>query len=456
MPGIGMTLNKIVTHPFGFRLGTWLIQEEMRADEMAEAEKALNEARASRPFIKDIDALEKTVDELKMSNLHAHDVVFNRICEGHDIIGIQGCGDLTMNAWNVAYVNSDLGVDRKSGQKPPVLVCIDQEKEHLAYRTYSCLVKWKSFKGIAGRVTIEEVQFRPKITAGNPNEMVWVRFGNKWLPRGDLIEFAVSNQQVIRDGEIVSVVTTCHQFGDLRHLIQMPNLNPEGPLYPGEPIKHNRRYRPRQYFNRDQEGDIWLGEAFLKDESQNLLRAALSGPVYIDFPPDCNETILRGALNLAGYREVSSALGPLSPGDWRFAHRSLQETVLEIYFKRNTYGWTMIGLSSDNRRILCLACTGKPGKIGYTLEQAAEVLLRAGAHNALLMDEGKDVFQKVRWEDGRLISMIPPARHRLRAVFIIARPCRNLAESDLNDGQQKGGATGDKPPGERSRVDEST
>jgi hypothetical protein len=356
---------------------------------------------------------------VELRTIPAHDSIFHHCYPDHEIVGQQGCGDLTMNAWNVAYVNDALAVNPSSGEKPPVLICLPQEQ--VEYRTYSCLVKWKPSEAGTRRLTIEECRFRRPRQAIETNEMVSVRFGDEWLPRGDSIEFAVSNQQVIRDGQLAPIVTSCHQFGDLRHLLQMPNLNPAGALFPGEPAGGGGHFRPREYFGKEQFGDIWCGEeAFIDDRTQNLLRAALTGPIFLDFPAGSNEKRLRGALSLSGYRETERALEPLTPGAWRFVKRSSQETVVEVFFKRNTYAWSMIGLSPDNRRILCLACNGRPGVTGYTVEQAAEILRSAGAWNALLIDEGADVFQRVRDAGGRLTDMVDRLRRRLRGTFIFA------------------------------------
>jgi hypothetical protein len=413
-----------ITNPFALRQGTWLIQEDMRKDETAEAKIEFEKTRSFAPA-RYRQIFQDTIQEL--DSIKAHDTVFKGNYPDHDIVGMQGCGDLTMNLWNVAYINNNLG------HNPPALVCLHEEEPES--RTYSCLVKWKGSEARAGRVTIEEVMFRRKLAVRNTNEMVGVRFGNKWLPRGDLIDFAVSNQQVIRNGEIVPVVTTCHQFGDLRHLLLMPNLNPKGPLYSGEPPAEKKNsphtgdlltdkdisYHPRLYFGEKQYDDIWLGEeAFLSDTSQNLRRAALTGPIFIPISGREDMPRFRGALNNAGYREISSALQPLSAGDWRFVRRG-QKSVLEIYFKRNVYGWTMIGLSADKRRIISLACTGRAGQTGYVLEEAAELLLRAGATNALLIDEGNDVLQKVQWSGADLVDMVPSQRRRLRSMIIFAR-----------------------------------
>lgn len=432
-----MRLNHTVNtqHDLGMRLGSWLIQADMidaelderRLREIISSTRREQDRRALNEVAKELRSMKKAIEAGRpgmvsdLNQIKSHDLAFRTKHPNYQIIGQQGCGDLTMNFWNVAFVNNSLGV------RSDPLVCL--LGEDLENRAYSCLVKWNTSEGGVRRVTIEELEFERQIRNGHLNETVRLRHGDQMIPRGDLIEFAVSNQQVIREGEIVPIVTSCHQFGDLRHLIQMPNLNPDFQLYPEEEPRENGSYRPRMYFNKEQHNDIWLGEAAFigeaairENSSQNLLRAALAGPIFLDFPPNAHPDRLRGALRLADYEEVSSPLEPLSPGKWRFVRRDRETAVLEIHFKRNTYSWSMIGLSSDNRRILCLACTGQPGKTGYTLEEAAKHLLRAGAWNALLIDEGNDVFQKVRWKkDGELVDIVQPRRHRLRATFIVAR-----------------------------------
>jgi len=417
---IGGEPGDVTTHPFGLRLGTWLIREEMRELEKAEAQQNLDDAYKGNSTEGDIAVLEQTLNELE--TVSSHEKGFADAYPNHEIIGFQGCGDLTMNEWNVAYVNSCLAKGTR-----PALIHLPQEP--LEQRLYSCLIKWKGDKDRPSRLTIQETRFNRLSCVSDTNELVWVRHDESWMPVGDLVEFAVSNQQVIREGNIVPVVTTCSQFGDLRHLLHMPNLNPKEPLYQSEIPKHPNSYRPRQYFNKNQFGDIWLGEEnLLRDTSQNLLRTALFGPVFLDFPPDANEVILRSALERENYEEAPSSLEHLTPGKWRFVSRGPQVTVLEIFFRRNHYGWTMIGLGEDSRRIYCLACKGKPGitggtvTTGYTVEEAAAFLLDLGVRNALLMDEGEDVMQLVKELDGGFTNMVPSRRRRLRALFIFAKP----------------------------------
>lgn len=411
---IGDPSQEPTSDAFALRLGTWLIQEQMRQDERAEAEQALRQAMREQDQ-KRILVLKHTLEELDCVEpdspkyVRAHDAVFLERLNAYKIIGQQGCGDLTMNYWNVAYLNSPLA------NQPPALIHLPDEE--LEVRTYSCLVKWKADGRSQHRMTIQEVKFRRRDLVYETNQIVEIRYDGRWLPRGDSIEFALSNQQVIRAGKIVPVVTTCHQFSDVRHLLQLPNLNPKKPLYIGE------AERERRYFGNPPAGDVWFGErAFIEDASRNLLRAALSSPIKLEFSNVADERRLRGALQLASYHETLDALEPLAPGHWRFIPQKGLAKLVEIYFKRNTYGWTMIGLTQDNTRLLCLAAKGVPGQTGYTLEEAAKILLQAGAWNALLIDEGLDVFQFMRKEDGQLHPIIEPRRRRLRATFTMGVP----------------------------------
>lgn len=411
MPVSGATSpHQKTRHPFGLRLGSWLIRGNTRKEEIRYASEILQKSRGNAsPDV--IEVLERTLEELR--TIPSHDRVFKQKYKDYEIVGQQGCGDLTMNSWNVAFVNNKLA------KKPPALIALPEEP--LELRSYSSLVKWRAADPQSSHMTIQEVKFERWNQKTGANPMVWLWYDDKPLPRGDMIEFAVSSQQIIRDGKLVPLLTTCHQFSDLRHLIQMPNINPNKALYVGESL-------PRTYFGGHKEGDIWLGEkSFLEDirGSGNEIRAALSGPVRLEFPAGADERNLRGALKQAGYEETQNPIVPLEVGCWRFIQGRPQAQLLEIYFKRNTYGWTMVGLSEDRKLLLCLACTGTPGGTGYTLEEAAHIFLKAGAWDALLVDEGADVFQLMINEDGQLVPTITSNRRRLRACFIMAR--RQLA-----------------------------
>jgi hypothetical protein len=116
---IGGAPGQITSHPFGLRLGTWLIQEDQRGNELREAATALAAARRGGRPPQDLDVLERTVQELAPDGIRAHDTVFRENYPDHEIVGHQGCGDLTMNAWNVAFLDCKMGAG--PGRAPPYI-----------------------------------------------------------------------------------------------------------------------------------------------------------------------------------------------------------------------------------------------------------------------------------------------------------------------------------------------
>jgi hypothetical protein len=274
-----------------------------------------------------------------------------------------------------------------------------------------------------------------------------------WKPSGDDIEFAVYGKQVIREGKIVEINRITGEFSDLRHLFRMPNLNPNDKLYIDD------SGYPRYYFGKNQNDNVWFGEAELL-EHPNEQRAACCGPIFLSRlyrGMGASVEQIRGAMGKEGYKEINDTREPLKEGEFRFVQDD--DSLVEVYFSRNKYGWTMIGLSKYG--ILCLASQGNPKEgIGYKLEDAAKELIDIGANSALLIDEGDDVFQiakvghedkpKIRtYESGELDIFIPSSkkkvddknryitvlkRNRLRATFIFAK------KKDENDGNK-----GDSP-----------
>jgi hypothetical protein len=353
--------GQITTDPDGQRLRSWLILEALRAKDLSDAHAKLAPATAAGAS-ETVDVFNKYISE--NSRLAAHDIEFVRVYPDFDIIGQQGCGDLTMNLWNVAYVNSALSPGGR-----PVLIFL--HKEPLASRTYACLVKAKPHDNQRSEVMIEDVRFYAN--AATTNDMVWLKRGGAWAASGDDIEWAVSNQQIIREDTIVNVSRLVHQFSDLRHLLQMPNLNPTNRLFAGDPGL------PRFYFGRATHDAVWLGEAQLINDV-NLQRAAMTGPIFLSRLYEglgASKEQLQGAARHAGYTEVTDPRVELAEKQFRFVPED--DTSVEIYLGRNTYGWTMIGLNEDRNKVLALACEGNPAaQIGHVLEAAANKLRYCG------------------------------------------------------------------------------
>jgi hypothetical protein len=403
------------TDPDEQRLGTSFIDEQAKELEKRNAQQALDRARKALEEAQDKGATEETIKileekigilERRLDFAHAgpaYTKEFSEVYPDHELIGQQGCGDLTMNLWYVAYVNSKL--NGRTMNKPLLYL----QEEPVSERTYTCLVKWKK----PYRVTIEE-DVRFNVLSGAPWQ---VQISGKRAD--DRIEFAVSGKQVIREGKLVDLRGVVHQFADIRHLLQLPTINPKGELFPGDPG------RPRFYYGRFWEDHVWFGEAQLLDD-WNLQRAALVGPVVLNRlykGMGASKEQVEGAMQLAGY---SSPRDPksLQEGEWRFI--PWDDNLVEVYFKRSRYPWGMIGVDRKQERILCLACNGHQGRTGYTLEEAVNLFIDQTRSqgieiwSALLMDEGNDVFQKA-FLDRELKVTVPLRRPQLRASFIVAR-----------------------------------
>jgi len=245
-----------------------------------------------------------------------------------EIIGQQGCGDLTMNLWSVAYINSPL----TPGGKPVLLFL---HAEPIGSHTYPCLVKWKAVENNAPCVSIEDMQFNPNAARVGDLEsqrhIAWVVRGGKPHPVGDQIEFAVSGKPVIRHGKLVNLGRRTRQFTDLRHLLAMANLNPKDG-------------GPRTFFAREQYDDVWFGEAQLLDD-ENLQRAAMVCPVVLSrlyAGLSVSMDHLRARLEATGYSHEPDPTKDLTPGQYRFVPDD--DNLIEIFFLRNMYAWNIIGV----------------------------------------------------------------------------------------------------------------
>lgn len=396
--------------PFEQRLGTWFIQSDCKKPEEDEINDELKLVRGqlkqgeksgmSDDEMNRLQRLEKTLTTLLQDaqSQPSYDDKFRKDYQGLEIIGQQGCGDLTMNLWYVAYIRSAFTKNEK--------VLIHLFEEPIFDRTYTCLVKWRR----NGKVTIEEdVRLDPYKTS--PRSL---NIKERCVDVDDEVEFAVSGKPVIRNGETVDFATVVHQFSDMRHLFQLPNLNPPDG-------------RPRFFFGRTwEEGDVWLGEKQLLDD-RNLQRAAIKEAVILDrlySGMGASEEQVRDSMESAGYELEQDTRASLTEGKWRFILEN--RNLIEVCLKPAVYPWGIIGVDEEDKHVLAFACNGHQGRSGYTLKEACNKFIDVTKKNgkpikhALLMDEGNDVFQKVKI-NGVLEERIPLRRRRLRASFIFAR-----------------------------------
>ena len=359
-----------------------------------------------------------------------------------ELIFMQGCGDLTMNNWNVAFITGDSfeGKDTWCLLHPP--------GEPLNDRTYSCLIKWSCPKDSPDLMQIAEatrvvypyqiarLRFKgPSLEPGPANRHVFL---DEW-PIGHLIEFAVYGKQVVKDGDIVRLQSTVAEYGDIRHVYKLPNLNRDESYDPEATSYGIPEYakRPRNLFDASTHDDVWLGEAALVQGDRNLKVAGIVQPIQLDLralgaPKDWIELVL--AREESKYNTYSKAKAePAKPGEWRWIAEG-RRTWLEIFLLPNQYPCTMIGVKAsdegrgtppiegsvvDCERLFLLAHGHNYSWQGCTVVECAQYLCnKKESWNTLMLDEGNDVFQLVREKPGgELDKGVPLKRNELRCVF---------------------------------------
>lgn len=289
------------------------------------------------------------------------------------IIGVQSCGDLTMNPWHVALTWEDgqpvlyhLGT---KGDPPDI-----QEPWH--ERTYPCLVKWKPGRKREHLYTFLDLR---RDYVGNRVEARVASQGcdecEVEVPKEDFItddiEFALSGKVIVHHGRDVSLSSAIDHFQDVRHVFNVPKV----------PV------RDRQG---QQQGTINFGEYVLFHDL-NVRRAALTSPIIVDLQiPTQNlvvhfkdlAEILRGKYHYEKSREP-----PIRRGEFRL----YSEKSVEIFYRHNVYPFGVVGGGPGG--LVCLASGGLSGRVGNTLEGIMHIMFDFfGCKDALVLDEGYDTF----------------------------------------------------------------
>ena len=368
--------------------------------------------------------------------LPSHADIFKQDYPDYKIVGIQGAGDLTMNEYNVAFLNS------KQTSNNDTLIYLPQEP--LTHRKYTCLVKWKYLNN-GNKMTIEEnITFTsfpvPKVMQNNEDIT-------------NNIEFAIFGQQVIKNGQLVDFINIIEQFCDIRHAVNLPNLNPrENPedpktylvelkphTTPGiEPKIADMFYLfPRFFFGGIRTYDVWLGEAQLLADL-NLRRSAIKIPILLNILHEglgAPRPLVEAVMKRFGYIKKDDTDNIKEKLEWRFLPSDPTKSGdwIEIFLKAGGYPCSMVGIKNGPN--------GEPNSVffaayrcGYGLKDieknkpihtvADEFRQITGVDNVLLFDEGGDVFQKVYDKNENSLKLLVPseqnkARAQLRCCFII-------------------------------------
>lgn len=413
--------NANVTSPGDQRQGTWRVGEPNKPD------PTLQKSLASTDWPRQ-DWAEPWPDT-------THCDYFHYLTDNAwDIEAAQGCGNLTMNLWFVAWYMPSDHYSGRDDRRPGLVFLPDEarllsgeSKTRASDRKYSCLVKWRS--GIAsGQMSIADLRFDPF----DDTRAVALDASKSNVTKD--VEFAVFGQQVIRDGEVVDLGTIADQFADVRHLLKLPNM--------------------KDILGPEMDQDFWLGENQLigiKPGDYDRRRGALSRPVYLEWKyfterqglkrrtDDEWRVIIKAALELKGYRFVPDR-PPQQPGEFRFEPGNTK--LVDVWLVSNPYPWTFVGLgkpdaSGRSNKLIFMATSGSSGQKGLPLSVAIEKLRNQAddVHNALLIDEGVDVFQylkgskpsEARFSVRGHTYNDPRKRDRMRAIFILGRKSKDTS-----------------------------
>jgi hypothetical protein len=410
---------------------------------------------------------------------------------------IQGAGNISMNKWNVAAIRE---IDPKDGNSSKLRL-VHVEQEELESRRYTCLLAFRK-KYLKGDVPCEDSSSEimspesrwKKIQAAQGNKDVVMADGlvigtvcmNRYaqdrdkvrlvtddgmISIGDMIEYALYGQALVYKGEIREPQQVVHQFADIRHVLDLPNLNPREFLSDQEfpdriqnarkkleelLVKHPHLFdkdlldvfkeRPRPLFGLHSREDVRLGEfAFLNNP--RLLRTAVEHAVELPLS-DLGAPLDWISLCLLdwGYNYKNDHEKVLVQGDFSWNLNNPTDPRLVWFPKRPHYPCTMIGIgrlvdgsvqdvdskdsgdSGAGTPALFLLAWGHSitQTLKYSIFDCAKLLANLGAESVLLMDEGGDVFQ-YQFEDierfGQYLrapaadsphALVPPLRSQVR------------------------------------------
>lgn len=348
---------------------------------------------------------------------HIHDVALRtadpetRLC-----VAAQGFGTLNMNPGVIAYWHSGSGSSAASNAYlTPQCNAPDWNefkwRERRKIREYPCIFKvkneaktpldigvmsWRDSEG-GGRLSLTSV------TSGSCGK------GGQEYSKED-IEFAVSGQVLIKDGELNPMDS--NNLADLRLRFLLPQVFQGREYYFGYmPLLNSGQLRK----------DAERGEPVMLMEKVSGVKNALerskamalsSSDLDTLSSPKIFKSRLVERMVALGYRETDD---PKQPGEFKCSHGS-DEVTCRVSLLESYYPCTLIGLDKRRECFYLVASTGQSSRFGLSSSGIAELLRRSGLHNALLIDHGLDVFQ---WFMGGFRVPLGPGREHVRAAFVV-------------------------------------
>ncbi len=299
------------------------------------------------------------------------------------VLGVQSCGDLTMNPWHVALI-------WRGNRTLLCRVAIAGRGYQEPYweRTYRCLVKWKGHSALPLHEFIDLKFFEepPGFAARIVDDTYLASQANQKRLKtlkidaaniAPQIEFALAGKPIIQKGYDIELANTIDRFQDVRHVFRVPTVEAKGMLRGVSVASLN------------------FGEYTLYTDL-NARRAALHVPLIINFDlsvPGCGVRVqwedLKNVLrNTCNYQETTQS--PTRRGEFR----KYSQQAAEIFYTRNVFPFGAIG--GKPGELVGLSCGGLSGRVGTTLDAITRIMYDFfGCKEAMIVDEGYDTFQVI-------------------------------------------------------------
>lgn len=295
----------------------------------------------------------------------------------YQLIGVQSCGDLTMNPWHVALVQRN-----HKRMLCHLSAAVDRHlTEPYQDRVYRCLVKWRHSSverhsgGTSHRYEFLDLKFS-RVSPENYSATLAdsTDVSRPPMPLKDVsrqIEFALSGKPIIQKKAEIPLANIIDRFQDVRHVFNLPSVPASG-SFKGVSVQ-------RLNF-----GEYWLYNDL------NVRRAALNSPVIVDWavPGSGVQVDSAGAFNMLDKKHYTPE--DESPSR-RGRYRRYSDRSIEIFYPHNVYPFGVLGGKPDE--VVCLASGGLSGRVGNTLEGITRIMHDFfGCEDALVLDEGYDTF----------------------------------------------------------------
>ena len=271
----------------------------------------------------------------------------------HRIIGVFGNGNLFANDWFITYVHGKL---------------FHRQGEPVEDRVYSCLVARQN-----GMVTIEDLQFSHEPSG-------WKVWAVSCGTRRDItqeVSVATYGQRVLQEEVALSSEELLYgQFSNLRHLLVLPGIR--------SPIGREH---------------VFSSQELLDHDHPDRLRAAVRGEAVraggLEFSGLTVSAEQRDeAFRAWGYTQVESEDHVANRGEY-YVH---DDGSMTIKFKESVNSLTVVGVDPQGQ-VIVATVPGRTSREGVTFQEAAELIKAQGAHNAIVLSQGGDVFLSYHGND---------------------------------------------------------